>query len=85
MVISNAGQITVSGSLVQSPVYNQSTSMLSWRRADGNATNGEVTFREAYTSDFFFRDRANASTGQNFTGFIQRGGEGKLDYRGVLR
>ncbi len=85
LVISNTGQVTLSGALMQSPVYVDSTATLTWRRADGNTTNGEVILRESYTSDFYFRDLPNKTAGQNLTGFIQRGGEGKLDYRGVLQ
>lgn len=85
LVVSSAGQVTISGALLQNADYDHNTSMLSWRRADGNATNGEVTFRESYTSDFFFRDLANATAGRNFTGFIQQAGDGPLDYRGVLQ
>ncbi len=85
LVISGNGQVTIRGVLLQSPVYDHSTSTLSWRRADGNETNGEVTLRESYTSDFFFRDLPNATAGQNLTGYIQRAGEGQLDYRGVLQ
>lgn len=85
LVISNDGQVTIRGALLQSPVYDPSASTLSWRRADGNDTNGEVTLRASFTSDFFFRDLPNATAGQNLTGYIQRAGEGKLDYRGVLQ
>src|SRR5690606_36926229 len=85
LVISNTGQVTVHGALLQNPVYIDSTATLRWQRADGNATNGEVTFRESYTSDFFFRDLPNATAGRSATGYIQRAGEGRLDYRGVLK
>ena len=84
LVVSASGQVTVSGGLITG-TYDAATSTYTWTRADGNATNGTVTFRETYTSDKYFRDLANSTAGQSFTGSIQRAGEGPLDYRGVLR
>jgi len=85
LVIDNSGQLTVSGALLQQPVFDEATATLRWTMSAGNPTNGEVTFRRSFTSDFFFRDLANNTAGQNFTGWIQRPQEGRLDYRGVLR
>jgi hypothetical protein len=85
LVIAPSGQVTVSGALLLEPVYDHATATLSWRMADGNATNGEVAFHETLESEFFFRDLANSTAGQGLTGYIQRPREGRLDYRGVLR
>ena len=85
LVITGSGQVTVSGALLQQPVFDAGTATLRWTMSAGNTTNGEVTFRRSFTSDFFFRDLANNTAGQNLTGWIQRRQEGPLDYRGVLR
>jgi hypothetical protein len=85
LVVSNSGQVTVSGALLVDPVYDDVTATLRWTMAAGNPTNGEVTFHQTLTSDFFFRDLANMTAGQGMTGYIQRRQEGRLDYRGVLR
>ena len=83
LLISAIGEVTVGGVLLQNHEYDDNTATLRWTRAGGNATNGEVSFRASLTSDFYFRDMPNATAGRNFTGYIQRAGEGKLDYRGV--
>ncbi len=85
LVVSSTGQVTVSGALLQEPVYDHATATLRWTMASGNPTNGEVTFHHTLTSDFFYRDLANQTSGQGLTGYIQRRQEGRLDYRGVLR
>jgi hypothetical protein len=85
LVVDASGQVTVSGALLQQPTFDAATATLSWTLSAGNRTNGEVTFRRSFTSDFFFRDLANNTAGQNLTGWIQRPQEGRLDYRGVLR
>jgi hypothetical protein len=51
--------------------------------ADDNATSGGITFF-ATSSDPDFADIGTGTVGQSFSGFIQRPGEGPLDYRGVL-
>ncbi len=85
LVITDRGDVTVSGVPLLEATYDDATATLSWTRSGGNATNGEVTFRASHTSDFFFRDLPNAMAGQSLSGYIQRAGEGRLDYRGVLR
>jgi hypothetical protein len=85
LVITPGGEVLVSSVVLKAPTYVDGTATLSWLRADGNATNGEVTFRESLTSDFFFRDDPDSTVGQNMTGYIQRAGEGRLDYRGMLQ
>jgi len=85
LAVSSTGEVTVRGSVLLAPVYDSATSTLSWRLADGNGTNGEVTFHESLTSDFFFRDQPNNTGGRGFTGYIQRRQEGRLDYRGLRR
>lgn len=85
LVVTSSSQVTVSGALLQDPVYDEPTATLRWTMSAGNATNGEVTFHRSFTSDFFFRDLANKTAGQSLTGWIQRRQEGRLDYRGVLR
>lgn len=85
LVVDASGQVTVSGALLQQPTFDAATATLRWTLSAGNRTNGEVTFARSLTSDFFFRDLANNTAGQNLTGWIQRPQEGRLDYRGVLR
>ncbi len=85
LVVSMSGQVTVSGTPLIDAVYDDASATLSWTISAGNATNGEAVFHESLTSDYFFRDLANATAGQGLTGFIQRPGDGRLDYRGVLR
>ena len=85
LVVHASGEVSVNGVTLIAASFNDITSTLRWSRLDGNATNGEVVFRSAQQSDFFFRDLPNATVGQNMTGWIQRAGEGRLDYRGVLR
>ncbi len=84
LVVTSAGEVTLGGKPLENAMYDDHTSTLSWSRADGNSTNAEVMFRQGYSSDFYFRDLENATAGRNFTGYIQRAGEGRLDYRGVL-
>jgi hypothetical protein len=83
--ITATGALALKGTALEAPEYDDGTSRLRWTIAAGNATNGEVTFHTSLTSDFFFRDLPNATAGRGFTGYIQRPGEGRLDYRGVLR
>ena len=85
LVVTASGQVTVSGALILNPTYTASTGTLTWSLSDGNATNGDITFRTRFTSDVFFADLANNTAGQSFTGSIQKSGEGGLGYRGVLR
>lgn len=84
LVVSSAGQVTVSGSLLVG-TYDDATRTFTWTREAGNATNGEVTFHTTSTSAFYFDDLANDTAGQGFTGSIRLGSDGPLDYRGVLR
>jgi hypothetical protein len=83
LVVSSSGQVTLSGSLITG-TYDEATSTFTWDRG-ANATNGSVTFRETYTSDYYFADLDNDTAGQSFTGSIRVGSDGPLDYRGVLR
>lgn len=83
LVVSASGQVTVRGSLILNPTFDPATNAFSWERADGNATNGSITFSQMNDNSFFFADLGTA--GQNFTGFIRVGNDGPLDYRGVLR
>ncbi|GAB5536925.1 MAG: hypothetical protein Rubg2KO_31740 [Rubricoccaceae bacterium] len=83
LVVSASGQVTVRGALILNPTFDPATNELSWERADGNATNGSITFSQMNDSSFYFSDLGTA--GQNFTGFIRVGNDGPLDYRGVLR
>lgn len=85
LVVNATGDVTVSGIALKDVEYDDTAARLRWTIAAGNATNGEVTFHTTLTSDFFFRDMTNATAGRGFTGYIQRPGEGRLDYRGVLR
>jgi hypothetical protein len=85
LIVTSTGDVTVSGVPLKDHTYDEGAFTLRWTLSAGNATNGEVTFHNSLTSDFFFRDLTNASAGQGFTGYIQRPGEGRLDYRGVLR
>ena len=83
LVVTSNGAVTVSGRELQAFVFEAATATLRWQRSDGNATNGEVTFHDTLTSDFFFRDQPNGTGGRGFTGWIQRAQEGRLDYRGL--
>jgi hypothetical protein len=85
LVITSTGDITVSGVPLKDPTYDDDAARLRWTMSAGNANNGEVTFHSSLTSDFFFRDLPSATAGRGFTGYIQRPGEGRLDYRGVER
>lgn len=85
LVVSSSGEVSVNGSVLKDSEYDDGAARLRWTIAAGNATNGEVTFHGSLTSDFFFRDLPNATASRGFTGYIQRPGEGRLDYRGVLR
>ena len=85
LVVSSVGQVTISGNLIVGGTYDPATGTFTWTRADGNATNGEVTFRSTTTSSTYFGDFTTDTAGQNFTGFIRLGSDGPLDYRGVLR
>lgn len=84
LVINSDGQVSVRGEPIVSFEYDVSEKTLQWFIEDGNDTNGNIAFQKTYTSDFYFSDFNDSTVGQSFTGAIQRGGEGALDYRGVL-
>lgn len=84
LVVTAEGSVLVAGNPLRSHTFDAGTRTLRWTIADGNPTNGEVVFHTTLTSDFFFRDQPNGTGGRGFTGYIQRPGEGRLDYRGLL-
>jgi hypothetical protein len=85
LVVSATGQVTVQGALVLEPTFDPATDVFTWTRAAGNATNGQITFRETSSDPFFFSGIGSGTVGQNFSGSIRIGNDGNLDYRGVLR
>lgn len=84
LVVSANGQVTVRGGLIINPTFDAATNVLTWQIADGNATNGSITFSETSSSPTF-ADIGTGTVGQNFRGSIQDPGDGPLDYRGVLQ
>ncbi|WP_412060990.1 hypothetical protein [Rubrivirga sp. IMCC45206] len=85
LVVTSTGQVTVSGNLIVGATYDATSGAYAWTLADGNPSNGSITFRSTFTSSNFFGDLSNNTAGQSFTGSIQFSGQGALDYRGVLR
>ncbi len=83
LAVAPTGVVTVAGTELRALTYDSVAAVLRWQIADGNTTNGEVTFHSTLTSDFFFRDQPGGTGGRGFTGWIQRPGEGRLDYRGL--
>ena len=84
LLVSSNGQVSTRGALIINPTFDSATNGLTWQIADGNATNGSVTFSETSSAPTF-DDIGNGTVGRNFRGSIQPRGSGPLDYRGVLQ
>jgi hypothetical protein len=67
---------------IVNPTFGPNT--LSWLIADGNKNQAAVVFTDSDDNSYFWADKGTVNE-RNFTGWVQNPGEGKLDYRGLIK
>jgi len=82
LTVSPDGTVFYGSTEIINPTFGPDA--LSWSLADGNKQNAAVTFQASDNRDYYWRDKGSVSK-RNFTGWLQNPGEGKLDFRGLIK
>lgn len=82
LTVTKQGEVTYGTTQIIKPIFGED--LISWTMADGNSTNAAIHFEDESSSDYFWRDKGGVKD-LNFTGWIQNPGEGKLDFRGLIK
>ena len=82
LTINVDGSVYYGSTEIINPIFAPKS--LSWTIADGNKNQASVTFQDSDNRAYYWSDKGSVSK-QNFTGWLQNPGEGKLDYRGLIK
>ncbi|MCP4571148.1 MAG: hypothetical protein GY838_02225 [bacterium] len=82
LIVAEGGYIIYGTALILNPTIDGDN--VSWTTTDGNAHNVNITFVTSQTSDYYWGDQGGGASGKLFTGTRQSGGDGPLDFRGLV-